>query len=103
MNAAAFGYVSEWGCLHASFLRLPFFRFPSYLPKQPVLILRPRAGYKIPLCGVPSWLSGLRTPHRMQVASPASISGLRVPRYHELRCRLQTWLGYGVGMAAAVV
>ena len=47
------------------------------------------------------WLSGLRTQlvsTRMQVSSPASLSGLRIPHLLQAVCRSQMWLRSGVPM-----
>ena len=38
---------------------------------------------------------------RMQVRSPASLSGLRIQRWHELWCRLQMQLGSCIDVAVA--
>ena len=38
----------------------------------------------------------------MQVRSPASLSGLKIQRCRELRCRSQTRFGSGVAVAVAV-
>ena len=40
---------------------------------------------------------------RLWVQSLASLSGLRIQRYHELWCRSQTRLGGGTAAAVAVV
>ena len=50
----------------------------------------------------PLWLSRLRSwlvSMRMWVQSPVSLSGLRIPCCHELRCRSQTQLGSSVAVA----
>ena len=50
----------------------------------------------------PLWLSKLRTQlvsMRMQVRSPALLSGLKIWRCHELWCRSQTQLGSHVAVA----
>ena len=52
--------------------------------------------------GFQLWLSGLRTrlvSMRMQVGSPASLSGLRIQHCHELRHRSQVQLRSGVAVA----
>ena len=38
---------------------------------------------------------------RMKVQSLALLGGLKVWRYHELWCRLQMWLGFGIAVAVA--
>ena len=39
----------------------------------------------------------------MRVQSLASLSGLRIWRFRELWCRLQTWLRSGVAVATALI
>jgi len=41
------------------------------------------------------------TTRRLWVRSPASLSGLRIQRCHELWCRSQTWLRSGTAVAMA--
>ena len=51
--------------------------------------------------GVPivaQWLTIRLGTMRLRVRSLASLSGLRIWCCHELRCRLQTWLGSGVAV-----
>ena len=49
--------------------------------------------------GVPFlWLSGNK-PDWMQIQSLASLSGLRIWCCHELQCRLQMQLRYGIAVA----
>ena len=38
------------------------------------------------------WLANLTRNHEVVVRSLASLSGLRIPRCRELRCRSQMWL-----------
>ena len=39
--------------------------------------------------------------HEVAVRSLASLTGLRIRRWHELSCRLQTWIGSGIAVALA--
>ena len=59
---------------------------------------------KLYMDGVPTMVQQKRIRRgtmRLWVRSLASLSGLRIWRCHELRCRSQTWLGSGVAMAVA--
>ena len=69
-------------------------------PQRPTQSLQIKVSY-LGVSVVAQWKRMRLGTMRLQVQSLASLSGLRIRPYHELWCRLQTWLGSDVAVAVA--